>query len=97
MLDYDQHTTLLISAETGYDSQFTHMSSIITRKVYNTKLGGSNFELYSLSEFAEDSDYDVYASATILLANMTNRGNSNSDSFLPLEDYSYLTQEEKYL
>ena len=48
-------------------------------------------------EVAEDLDYDIYASATALLSNMTNRGNSNSDSYLSLDDYSFLTPEEKDL
>ena len=41
--------------------------------------------------------YDIDASAITLLENMTNSGNSNSDSYLPSHDYSYLTPEEIYL
>ena len=65
--------------------------------MHNTKLGGIDFELDSHSEVTEDSYYDVDASTTTLLANMTNRGYSNSDRYLPSEDYSSLTPEEKYL
>ena len=43
MLDYDQHSVLLLSAETGYDSQFVHASAKTTRKVHSTELGGGNF------------------------------------------------------
>ena len=43
LLDYDQHTALLLSAATNYFSQFVSASSRNTRKVYNTKLGGSDF------------------------------------------------------
>ena len=45
----------------------------------------------------KDVDCDVDASATTLLAKMTNRGNSKSDSYLPSEDYSSLTPEEREL
>ena len=46
ILDYDQHNVLLLSVETGYDSQFTSAWSKSTIKVYNTELGGSDFETY---------------------------------------------------
>ena len=46
LLDYDQCATLLLSAETGYDSQFASSSSRSTRKVCNTELGSSDFELH---------------------------------------------------
>ena len=96
-LDYDQCATLLLSAETNYDAQFNSSSARRSRKVYNTELGGSGFELDSPSEVAKDLDYDIYASATTLLANITNRGNSNSYSYLPSEDYTSLTPEAKDL
>ena len=48
-----------------------------------------------MSEVTEDLDYDVDVSATTLLANMTNRSNSNSKGYLPSEDCALLTTEEK--
>ena len=42
-------------------------------------------------EVTEDVDYESDASTTALLANMNNRGNSNSDIYLPSDDYSSLT------
>ena len=88
---------LLLSTATGYDYQFLSASSRSTRKVHNTELGGIDFEIDSPSEVTEYLDYDLDASATAALANMTNRGNSNSDSYLPTEDHSSLTLEEKDL
>ena len=40
-------------------------------------------------------DYDIDASATTLLANMTSLVNYKSYRYLPSEDYSSLTPEEK--
>ena len=91
ILYHDQHAALLLYAETGYDDQFASASARSTGNVYNTELGGSYFGLDSPSEVIEDLDYDVNASITTLLENMTNSDNSNSDSYLPLEDYSFLT------
>ena len=68
-----------------------------TKKVHRTELGGSNFEIDSPSEVTEALDYDVHASATTLLANMTNRGDSKSNVYLPSEYYALLSPEEKYL
>lgn len=96
-LDYDQYAGLLLSAATNYDMQFASTSSKSTRKVYNTELDSSDFAMDSPSEVTEDTDYDIDASATTLLANMTNRGNANSDSYLPSEDYSSLSAEERDL
>jgi hypothetical protein len=96
-LDYDQYAGLLLSAATNYDMQFASTSSKSTRKVYNTELESSDFAMDSPSEVTEDTDYDIDASATTLLANMTNRGNANSDSYLPSEDYSSLSAEERDL
>jgi hypothetical protein len=96
-LDYDQYAGLLLSAATNYDMQFASTSSKSTRKVYNTELESSDFVMDSPSEVTEDTDYDIDASATTLLANMTNRGNANSDSYLPSEDYSSLSAEERDL
>ena len=86
MLDYNRHDTLLLSAVTGYDSHFASAPARITRKFHNAELGGSNFELDSPSDAIEDLDCDADASATMLLADMNNRGNSNSDSYLLSED-----------
>ena len=77
--------------------QFASTSSKSTRKVYNTELESSDFVMDSPSEVTEDTDYDIDASATTLLANMTNRGNANSDSYSPSEDYSSLSAEERHL
>ena len=49
------------------------------------------------SEVNEDVDYDIDASATTLLKNITNRANPNPDSYFPFEDYSSLTPEERDL
>ena len=83
LLGYEEHATFLLSTETGYDSQFTSTSSRITMKVHHTELGVSDFEPDSLSEVIEDLDYSMDAFTTTLLANMNNRGNSNSNSYLP--------------
>ena len=85
-LDYDQHTTLLFSTETNYDTQFNSLFARSPRKVCNTELEGSDFELDSPSEVTEDPDYDIDASETTLLANMNKRGNSNPESYLPSVD-----------
>lgn len=77
--------------------QFASTSSKSTRKVYNTELESSDFAMDSPSEVTEDTDYDIDASAITLLANMTNRVNANSDSYLPSEDYSSLSAEERDL
>ena len=95
LLDYEECATLMLSAKTGYDSQFTSTSTRSTRKVHYTKLGGSDFKQVSTSEVTEDLDYDIDASATTLLANMNNRGNYNSNSYLPSEDYALLTPEKR--
>ena len=42
------------------------------------------FSIDSLSEVTEDFGYDVDASATTLLANMTNHDNFNFDRCLPI-------------
>ena len=75
LIDCDQHATLLISAATSHGSQSVSTSSISTRKIYNTELGGSDFEIDSPSKVADDLDYDTDSSATTLLESMTNRGN----------------------
>ena len=59
------------------------LSARSSRKGYNTELGDSDFELYSPSQVSEDIDYEIDASKTTLLENMTNHGNSNPDSYLP--------------
>ena len=58
-------------------------------------LGGSDFEIYSPSEVTGDLEYDIDESATNLLENVINRGNHNSDSYLPLEYYYSLTPKER--
>ena len=70
-------------------------SSRITKNFYDAELGGSVFQICLLSEVTEDVDYDIDESVTALLANMTNRGNWNSDSYLSSEDCSSLTPEER--
>ena len=97
LVDYDRHAALLLSAATNYDSQFVSSSSRSTRKVCNTELENSDFVIDSSSEVTEDADYDIDASATTLLANMTNRGNPKPDSYLHSDDYSSLTPEERDL
>ena len=82
---------------TDYDSQFVSASYRSTKNVHKTELGGSVFSIDSLSEVTEDFDYDVDASATTLLANMTNHDNFNFDRCLPSEDHSSLTPEERDL
>ena len=68
-----------------------------TRNFYNAEVGGIDFAIDSPSEVTEDVDNDINASETTLLANMNNRDNSNSDSYLLSEDYSSLTPEERDL
>ena len=93
MIDYDKESTLLLSTGTGYDSQ----SARSTRKFLNAELGASDFELDSPLEVTEDLDYDIDASMTTLLTNMTNIVNYNSYSYLTSCDCSSLTPEEKCL
>ena len=73
------------------------LSSRNTRKVHNTELGDSDFVIDSPSEVTEDSGYDIDASSNTLLENTTNRGNYNPDNYLPSEDDSSLTPEERDL
>lgn len=82
---------------TYYDSQFVSTSYRSTNFFHKTELGGSVFSIDSLSEVTEDFDYDVDASATTLLGNMTNRDNFNFDRYLPSEDHYSLTPEERDL
>ena len=91
LLNYDQYATLLLSAAINYDLKFVSSSSRSTRKFYNNELGDIDLVIGSLSEVAEDADYDVDESAATLLAKRTNHGNPNPDSYLPFEDYSSLT------
>ena len=98
LLDYYQHATLMISWATNYHLQFLSVSTRRTRKSHNTELGGSNFAIYSPSDVTEDVDYDIDASAsTFFFRKMTTRSNSNSDSYMPSEDYSSLTPEKRCL
>ena len=93
LLHYDQHVTLKLSAETGHYSQFEHASTRSTRKCYHNELGGIDVEIDSPSEVTEDLDCDTDTSATNSLENMTNRGNSNSNSYFTSYDYALLTPE----
>ena len=97
LLDYDQHSKLLLSAEASCDSQSISASDRSSRKFYHTELGGSDFETDSPSEVTEDLEYDADASSTTLLAIMTNRGNYNSNIYLPSEAHALLTPKEKDL
>ena len=63
-LNYDQHSALVLSTATNYDSQFVSLSTRITRKVHNTELGGSDFVIDSLSEVTKYVGYEMDASAT---------------------------------
>ena len=65
LLDYDQCSTLLISAETNYDSQFFSASTRSARKTSNTKLGWSDFVTCSPATVTEDADYVINTSVTI--------------------------------
>ena len=85
MINYDQHTALLLSSETGYNSQFSSASSVSARKFYWTELEDSDFEIDLPSAVAEDLEHAIDASDTTLLANITNLG--NSDNYLPSDDY----------
>ena len=51
----------------------------------------------SPSQATEDVNYDIDASATILLGIMTNSSKSNTENYLPSEDYSSLNPEERDL
>ena len=62
LLNYDQHTTLLISTATNYDLQFVSSSSRNTRKVHNIELGDSDSAIDSPADVTEDADYDIDAS-----------------------------------
>ena len=88
---------MLLSAVANYDSQFVSASSRSTRKVHSTELEGSDFAINSPSTVTEDVHYAFDDSVTTLLANVTNRVNSNSDSHLYSKDYSSLTPEERCL
>ena len=78
-------------------SKLNPMSSKTSRRIYNTKICDNNFDQYSPSEVTEYFDYDVYASATILLAHMTKSEVINSNSYLPPEYYNLLIPEAKEL
>ena len=95
LLDSDKHATFLLSTVTIHNSRFASVSARITRKVCHTELGDNYFEICSPSEVAEDLDHDTDSSATTLLANMNNHGNSDSNSYFPSEDHSLLTSRRK--
>ena len=82
-LTHDQHSKLVLSASTNYDSQFNSISTKTSRGVYHNEIGDNNFDQDSPSEVTEDFDYNIDVSATTLLANMTNRQTPNSNSYLP--------------
>ena len=69
-LTYDQYSALFLSDSTNYDSHFNPMSSKTSRQVYNTEIGDNNFDQDLPSDVTEDSDYDIEASATTLLAHI---------------------------
>ena len=96
-LDYDQHDALLLSAATNYDTQCVPTSARSTKKVHYTELEDIDFELDLPSRVTEDFDYDIDASTTTLLSNVTNVINPNSDRYLHPEDYASLTPETKDL
>ena len=96
-IDYNQHAALLLSSAKNDDTHFVSASSRTTRKLCSIELRGSDFELDSPSEVTEYLDYETNSSTTTLVANMTTRGNPNSDSFLPSEYCASLLPEEKYL
>ena len=91
-LTCDQCSTLVLSDSTNYDSQFTSTTSKTSRRTHDTKIGDNNFNKNSPSKVNEEFDYNIDSSTNTLLASMTN---SNSDTYLPSEDYDSLTPEAK--
>ena len=72
-LTCDHNYTLVLSASNNYDSQFNSMSNKTSRRVYNTEIGDKKIDQDSPFEVNENFYYNIDASATILLTNMTNR------------------------
>ena len=95
-LTCDQCSTLFLSASTKYDSQFNSMSAKTSRRFYHAEIGDNNFDQESPSEVTEDFDCNIDASATTLLVNINNLEITNSNSYLPPEDYNLLTPNTDY-
>ena len=94
-LNYDQYCTLLLSAANNYDSQFVSTQTKNPRRVYSTNIGDYGFHQDLPAEVAEDFEYDIDATASALLANITNMNTPNTNSYLPSEDFNSLTPQAK--
>ena len=94
-LIYDKHCALLLSAANNYDSQFVSTQTKNPRRVYASNMSDYDFHRDSPSEITKDLEYDADASASTLLANLTNRNVPNSNSYLPSEDVNSLTPQAK--
>ena len=94
-LNYDQYCALLLSAANNYDSQFVSNQTKNPRRVYTSNIIDYDFHQDSPSEVTEDFEYDIDAPVSTLLANLTNRNNPNSNSYLPSEDFNSLTPQAK--
>lgn len=94
-LSYDQYCSLLLSDANNYDSQFVATRTNNPRKIHSTEVGDHNFYYNSPSTVAEEFECDVDAPASTLLDNITNRNNSNFNTYLPPEDFNYLTHQGK--
>ena len=73
-LTYEQYSNLLLSEANNYDIHFSSSASHILRKVYVTGSNNTKFSRNSIYDFTEENtDYDIDASASTLLINMSNK------------------------
>ena len=92
-LSYQQYSNLLLSAATNHIIQFSSSINNNSRKIYATDSENSNFFHDAISEVTEENiDYNMNASASALLVNMTNQ---SPNTCMPKEDFSSLSPEVK--
>ena len=78
-----------MSAATNYDTQFCSSPCQSSKKAHFTESDNSNFSRDSISEVTEEiTDYDIDASTSTLLINMTNK---IPNTWIPREDFSSLS------
>ena len=86
---------MLLSAANNCDSQFVPAHAKSQRRVHTTEIGNHDFNQDSPSEITEDIEYNIDASASTLLASVTNRSNYSLNSYLSPEDFNSLNPQAK--
>ena len=97
-LTCDQHSSLILSAASSYDIKHISAHGKVSRRVYESNIDDSNCaeDCQTLIEDIDIEDCDIDAAASTLLANLT-KSYSNSDGYLPPENFRALTPEVKTL